>query len=522
VRILGIHREPWHDTGAAVLVEDCGGVEIVSITQERLDRVKDSRAFPGDAIDYCLKASGMSSLDEIDLVVSDYIEPAVAKQTQTLPPEKIAPEKMAIINHHQAHAAGAFYSSPFDEAAVLVVDGRGSDKETQSLFTASRESGVRLLEKSGILGLGLLYATVTVKIGFGILNEGKTMGLAPYGGGSRKDIIDWPSIRRYSGIHTDYTGLCHGRYDMRPALPPMSDDVRARLAFEVQREIEHGMLYLARRAREITGMKNLCISGGVGLNSVANNRIVQEKIFDGVFIHPACSDTGIPLGCALHGYHHILSGRGRFNFNNAHMGRAYTPGEMDCAIKSSAGFRVCCDDDDSKTVELLTDNKVLGWFQGGSEIGPRALGNRSILMNPGRAENKDHLNERVKHRENFRPFAPAVIGERAGEYFDLDRPSPFMLLVADVLPGAREKIPAVTHIDGTARVQTVSMNSNPAFYRLMEKFGEATGTPVLLNTSFNVAGEPVVETPDDAIRCFLSTGIDALRLGKNLLLKDAA
>lgn len=519
MRILGLHREPWHDTGAAVLVDDGGGVKIVSITQERLDRVKDSRAFPGDAIDYCLKASGMSSLDEIDLVVSDYIEAAAAKRSLALP---LPPEKMAIINHHLAHAAGVFHSSPFEEAAVLVVDGRGSDKETQSLFTASRDGGIRLLEKSDILGLGLLYATVTVKIGFGILNEGKTMGLAPYGGDSLKDIIDWPSIRRYSGIHTDYTGLCHGRYEMHPAISPMNDTVRARLAFEVQREIEHGMLYLARRTQEITGMKNLCISGGVGLNSVANHRILKENIFDDIFIHPACSDTGIPLGCALHGYHQILGGRGRFNFRNAHLGRAYTPNEMDCAMKSHAGFQVFRDDDDSKTVELLMDNKVVGWFQGGSEIGPRALGNRSILMNPGRAENKDHLNARVKHREHFRPFAPAVIVERAGEYFDLDRPSPFMLLVADVLPDAREKIPAVTHIDATARVQTVSMDSNPAFYRLIEKFGVATGTPVLLNTSFNVAGEPIVETPDDAIRCFLSTGIDALRLGDILLVKDAA
>jgi len=531
--ILGVHREPWHDTGAAVLVERGGKVELVSVTQERLDRVKDSRAFPSDAIEYCLDAVGAKQQD-VDLFVSDYVEvpvwnkdrlikgdyhPLLHNVTDPRVGTLDAPvEKVAMINHHQAHAASAFYASPFDEAAILVVDGRGSDKETQSLYVASRKDGIRLLEKSDRLGLGLLYATITVKIGFGILNEGKTMGLAPYGYQLSADIIDW-SKRRFEGIHTDYSRLCGGRYELHDPLPPMTEQTKARLAYEVQEEIERGMLHLARHARQVTGAKHLCIAGGVGLNSVANYRLLREGLFEDVFIQPACSDTGLPLGCALHGYYQIMKGNIRWKFSGPYLGRQYSKSEIEDAINSFSGYEVSPDPSFNKTMSLLVENKVVGWFQGRSEIGPRSLGCRSILMSPCVAENKDLLNARVKHREAFRPFAPAVLEERAQEFFNLNRPSPYMLLIADVKKEKQSLVPAVTHVDGTARVQTVNRDANQPFYRLIELFGEQTGVPVLLNTSFNVAGEPIVESPQDAIRCFLSTGIDALLLEDVLLIK---
>lgn len=537
--ILGLHREPWHDTGAAILREEKNEIRVVSITQERLDRIKDSRAYPGEAIKYCMKEAGISSINEIDLIVVDYIEVPVWNRDRVVKNDYhpllqgvdrsiyekeliniIPADKIAIINHHQAHAASAFYASGFEESTVLVVDGRGSDKETQSIFIASKKNGVRLLKKSDCLGLGLLYATLTVKIGFGILNEGKTMGLAPYGNDGSKNLVNWDK-RRFDRVHTDYSLLCGGRYDLLEQVPLLSDKVKARLAYEVQEELEKGMLHLSHYAKKITNSNYLCIAGGVGLNSVANYRILKENIFKDIFIQPGCSDTGIPLGCVLHGYYQILKRKLPYYFINAYLGRSYTKDEIKKAIQSFTGYTIIHENAIEKTVDLLINNKVVGWFQGRSEIGPRALGSRSILMNPGRMENKDILNAQVKHRESFRPFAPSVLEEEAINYFILDRPSPYMLLIADVKEEVKHKVPAITHVDGTARVQTVSKDANPEFYDLIKRFGKSTGTPVLLNTSFNVAGEPIVETPKDAIRCFMSTGIDALCIGQYLLIKNA-
>lgn len=534
--ILGLHREPWHDTGAAILIENKGEIKIVSVSQERLDRIKDSRASPKDAIEYCMNEFGIKSMDEIDLVVSDYIEvpiwnrdsittdgyhPLIGKTSENHKVESmdIPVEKIAIVNHHQAHAASAFYASPFEESAVLVVDGRGSDKETQSIYVASRKNGVRLLEKSDNLGLGILYATITAKIGFGILNEGKTMGLSPYGDDESKDIIDW-NKRRFDGVHTDYTNICGGWYELFQDIPPISDKIQARLAYEVQKELEKGMVHLANHVKEITGSDYLCIAGGVGLNSVSNYKILQENIFKDIFIQPACSDTGIPLGCALHGYYQIFKGQLPYNFKNAYLGRNYSQDEIEKAINNLSGYHIIHENVLEKTVDLLIKNKVVGWFQGKSEIGPRALGSRSILMNPTIAQNKDILNAQVKHREAFRPFAPMVLEDKLSDYFVLDRPSPYMLIIAEVKENMLNKIPAVTHVDGTARVQTVSRDFNDKIYSLINMFSDRTGVPVLLNTSFNVAGEPIVETPVDAIKCFMGTGIDALCIGETLLIKN--
>lgn len=509
--ILGLHKDPWHNTCACMIRDDGDGPRIVQLAQERLDRVKDSRAWPEDAIKACMTELGVSSVSEIDLVVLDYIRDkdwrrdhykTECRSTTFL--SEIDPKRIEVVNHHLAHAFAVYYSSPFYHCAILVVDGRGSDQETQSLFVVD-EWGLRLLESTDAVGLGMLYATVTESIGFGILQEGKTMGLAPYGGKNKRIMDFWG---RYSGIVTDYSRFVRpGSYIPNESVPLDTFEAKAQAAFDVQEELEFGMLHLARHAKQVTGKQHLCITGGVGLNSVANWKIVKSGLFEDVFINPAASDTGIALGCALYGYHEI-KGRPAFKFG-PYLGPTYTAPEL--TLPRLGGLR--------EAVKLLVENKIVSHFESRSEMGPRALGHRSILMSPLVAENKNRLNSRVKHREEFRPFAPAVPLGREREYFDLDRPSPYMLLVPEVRQDKRSVIPAVTHVDGTARVQTVTPECG-MFASLIEEFGHQTGVPVLLNTSFNVAGEPIVETPEDAVRCFLGTDIDALLLDGVLYGKD--
>lgn len=525
--VLGLHKDPWHNSGAAMIRDDGDGPRFAYVAEERLDRVKDSRAFPEASTRACMAELGVASLDEIDIVVLDYIvdrsdwrhDHARTRARIDVFLSDIPDYKIHMVNHHLCHAFAVYYSSPFDNAAVLIVDGRGSDHETQSLFHAG-PGGIKLLESTDRIGIGLLYATVTNAIGFGLLQEGKTMGLAPYGAGVNKHLFDFQG--RFDGIVTDYSAVCaEGVYEFRHAPPPITtDDDRARAAWEVQVECERALLHMARHARDRTGSRNLCISGGVGLNSVSNYKVLMAGIFDDVFINPAASDTGIPLGAALYGYHGLANRPRSYGAISPFIGPDYAPDAVERAIASFSGFQIV-HDGFGPAGEMLAQNRIVSCWQGRSEMGPRALGNRSILMSPLEAANKDTLNRRVKHREAFRPFAPAVLEERVSEYFVLDRPSPYMLFVPDVIEEKKSVIPAVTHVDGTARVQTVTAERNPHFRRLIESFEEATGVPVLLNTSFNDNGEPIVETPEDAIACFLKTDIDALLIGDSLLVKAA-
>jgi carbamoyltransferase len=523
--ILGLHRDPWHDSGAAVIRDDGTGPSIVTVSEERMDRVKDSRAFPARSIDACLADAGVGSIDGVDLVVLDYIRTPDWRCDEYQRPaargtllDRIAPEKIHVINHHLAHACSTFFASCYPDAAILIVDGRGSDNETQSLFVGE-DRAIRRIEHTDRIGIGLLYAAVTHLIGFGLLQEGKTMGLAPYGAEGRSNFLR--IAKHYDGIGTDYSDACmEGTYDLRH--PPVLADAAARAgaAFEVQKECEEAMLYLAERARKLTGKRRLCISGGVGLNSVANSVILQSRLFDDIFINPAASDTGIPLGAALYGYH-VIYGRDRLGAPiSPYIGPRHAPERVAAAV--SLAVPRCSVERErvlARAAALLADNRIVAHFHGRSEMGPRALGNRSILMSPMRAENKDVLNARVKHREAFRPFAPACLVEHACEFFEIDVASPYMLLVPSVRPQKRDIIPAVTHVDGTGRLQTVSEADNRRFRRLLELFAERTGVPVLLNTSFNDNGEPIVESPQDAVRCFLATDIDALLLEDTLLVK---
>lgn len=536
--VLGLHKDPWHDAGAAMIMADAGGVHFANLCEERCNREKDSRRFPLFATEACIKQLGVSSIADVDLIVLDYIERPDWQNDYCRHPcdtdnflGEIEPGKIHIINHHLAHAYNVFYSSDFESAAILIIDGRGSEKETQSLFLATQR-GIELIESTKLIGIGLLYAAVTQAIGFGLLQEGKTMGLAPYGADVKKQIFQFS--RYYDGVITDYSSVCvEDSYEMGvPHAPIVSFDDKARAAFEVQEETEAALLHLARYAFERTGAEYLCISGGVALNSVANYKVLRSGIFKDIFINPAASDTGIPLGAALYGYHSLLQGPKRYGTIPPYLGPSYSKEQVTAAIEAYRGttfnqqafegFRVTDENALGLAVEMLGENKIVACFHGRSEMGPRALGNRSILMSPLIAENKDILNDHVKHREAFRPFAPAVLEEFAQDYFEIDRPSPYMLFVPTVVKEKRPCIPAVTHVDGTGRLQTVAKRSNPHLYSIIEGFHQKTGVPVLLNTSFNVANEPIVETPEDALRCFLSTGIDALFIGDYLLLKDTA
>ena len=534
--VLGLHKDPWHNSGAAMIREDGHGVRFANLAEERPNREKDSRKFPNLAIKACMDELGVASTDEIDLVVMDYIiRPDWRDDWYRRPCEtetmlaQVDSRKIHVINHHLAHAYNVFYSSNFESAAVLIVDGRGSEKQTQSLFMATQD-GLELIESTRVIGIGLLYAAVTQAIGFGLLQEGKTMGLAPYGEHVEKKIFDLP--RCFNGVVTDYSSVCiEDSYAMgAPHAPIETFDDKARAAFEVQQECETALIHLAEYAFKRTGASYLCISGGVALNSVANYKVLQAGIFKDVFINPAASDTGIPLGAALYGYHTALRRPKSYKQISPYLGPSYNPERVWAAIEgyrgtpfdqhSYEGFHVVERDAKERAVEMLAANKIVACLHGRSEMGPRALGNRSILMSPLAAENKDLLNSRVKHREAFRPFAPAILEEFTTEYFHIDRPSPYMLLVPSVVEDKRAVIPAVTHVDGTGRLQTVNREFNPHFYSLIQGFYEKTGVPVLLNTSFNVAKEPIVESPEDAIRCFLTTDIDALLLGDYLLIKN--
>ena len=525
MNILGLHKSPWHNTGACIIQSsELDEVKISLISQERLDKKKDSRAFPELAINTCMKELNINSYEEIDLVIMDYIINKDWKFDNKKEQEEkegflknFPEEKIFTINHHLAHAYSVFYSSKFEEASILVIDGRGSSKETQSLFLGNRD-GIHLIDKTEKIGIGLLYSAVTQKIGFKLLQEGKTMGLAPYG--KNKNIFNFPN--KYNGIETDYSSLLlNEKYEFKKEynLDTSSFSEKANAAYEVQEECEKALLHLTRYSKEKLNTKFLCISGGVGLNSVSNYKILQSKIFDDVFINPACSDTGIPLGCALYGFHKINKKNKLYGEISPYLGPSYNSNRIEKAIYSYSGFYVNKDSEFKKTSELLYQNKIVALHQGRSEMGPRALGNRSIIMSPLYKENKDILNKRVKFREEFRPFAPACLLEYAKEYFEIDRESPYMLFVPTVKKNKKDVIPAVTHVDGTGRLQTLTKERNKHFYEIVKSFYNRTNIPILLNTSFNVAGQPIVESPEDAIETFLKTDIDALLLDNYLLVK---
>lgn len=529
--ILGVPNFANYESSTALLriPKNGGEIEYVTIAEDRLTRAKHSYTFPLRGIDYCLQHFGLEDLEQIDYIATDYARiprwhnsgPAYRKLEHDYLKLmlRFPRERILVINHHDGHAASCYYPSGFNEAGVLIVDGMGSELNTQSAYHFDGNR-VTWKERGYDWGIGRLYSFVTSSVlPYGPeKGYGKVMGLAPYGAGQGEPVLDFGVINE--GMSSDYSGF-YTRYPVSRLIakdvPQCNDRQKVieypfnRAAFEVQEECEDQLLYFARYIHEKTGTKRLCISGGVALNGRANYRILRETPIEEVWVQPACSDTGIPFGLALWAYYQVLPPPKTFSsvsMEHAYCGSPYSESEV---ADTLAKYDIATREVDHKEVaEWIAAGKIVAVFEGASEFGPRALGHRSILADPRDPKMMDRLNSSVKFREPYRPYAPVVLREHVANYFELEAESPFMLIVADVREDKRDVIPSVTHIDGTARVQTVTKKANGNFYELVWAFYEVTGVPVLLNTSFNVNREPIVETPLDALICAFGSSIDYL------------
>ncbi|MGN6692726.1 MAG: carbamoyltransferase family protein [Aquihabitans sp.] len=591
VTILGISAL-YHDSAAALVVD---GEVVAAAQQERFSRKKHDAAFPLDAVRYCLKEAGVAPdgltavayydkpLTTFVRILKSYVaagprgirtfpkamsEWSTHKLWTSLEIERgirtlgwAMPKDLYYAEHHVSHAAAAFYPSPFERAAIVTMDGVG-EWATSSIGVGRGRSVELLREQRFPDSLGLLYSAFTYHCGFRVNSgEYKLMGLAPYGepvyvdrileqlvdlgddGAMRMDLryFDYLAGRRMTNRRFDE--LFDG-----PARPPESPITQREcdLARSIQEVIERAVIGTARTARELTGEDHLVLAGGVALNCVANGRLRAEGIFDDIWVQPAAGDAGSALGCALWAHHEVL-GHPRTPaspdaMHGTYLGPGFSGDDVARDLEAAGRpFERIADPDQmaARVAELLDDGQVVAVLQGRMEFGPRALGHRSILADPRDPEAQRTLNLKVKQRESFRPFAPAVLAEHADEWFDLDGTSPYMTFVApvaedrwiapegqpagdtitDVVAQVRSQIPAVTHVDHSARIQTVDAEQAPAFHRILSAFHARTGCPVLVNTSFNVRGEPIVATPDDAYRCFVNTGIDVLVLEDCLLVR---
>ncbi|MBM3144917.1 MAG: carbamoyltransferase [Chloroflexi bacterium] len=600
--ILGISCY-YHDAAAALLKD---GMLVAAAEEERFTRVKHDFGFPHNAIEFCLQHAGITRQD-LDYVV--FYEKPLLKferilmsslgtfpkswgvfresmitwfneklwiKSQIIEKLDIPMQKLLFVEHHLSHAASAFFSAPYEEAAILTIDGVGEwTTATVGKATADWSNGKSSKQRSNHIelfnevkfphSLGLLYSAFTAFLGFQI-NEGeyKVMGMAPYGQPTRVEDVyklihvaddgsfaldmDYFSFH-HSTKHTFnhkfeklfgeprvhesvfYTPTTHPNKDH-----PQWDEATAQLnqhyadiAASIQQVTEDIMLKMAFYAYEQTGLEKLCIAGGVALNSVANGRILRESPFEELFIQPAAGDSGGALGAALYAYHVLLGQPRKFIMEHAYWGKNYSTDEVRSAITNAGRSYMLIEDKETLAammVEDLLEGKVIGLFQDRFEWGPRALGNRSILADPRQGKMKEIVNERIKFREPFRPFAPVILEERAADYYvNLDDPARhyplrYMLMVYNTKDDQGEKIQAVTHQGGSGRIQTVRREWNPLYYRTIELFEQATGVPVLLNTSFNLRGEPIVTTPANALNTFGKSDIDSLYMDGFAIWKD--
>jgi len=593
--VLGISAF-YHDSAAA-LIED--GRIIAAAQQERFSRIKHDQGFPGDAIAYCLNDAGIT-LDQVDYIgfydkplltfnrlLETYLAYAPAglrsfikaipvwvkekilqkslihKGLKKLDMGAVSEDKILFGFHHHSHASSAFYPSPFDEAAVLVMDGVG---EWATTSTGTGRGSVVTLDREICFphSLGMLYSAFTYYLGFKV-NDGeyKVMGLAPYGEPKYVQTIydNLIDIRPDGSYHLNmaYFNYCTGLTmtndlfsDLFGAPPRKAAEPLTQRDMDLARSIqvvtEDIVLAVARDLHKQSGLKNLCMAGGVALNCVANGRLLREGPFENIWIQPAAGDAGAAIGVAL-AICHTTGGIERQpragtgdGMAGSYLGPAFDEAAIHADLASyGATYHDLADSDLFNTVsDALAAEKVVGWFQGRMEFGPRALGNRSIIGDPRSVKMQSMLNLKIKYREGFRPFAPAVLREDVSDYFEMDGDSPYMLLVAQVLEDrlkkqtaedkarqgldrlqvVRSDLPAITHVDNSARVQTVDGETNPRFHKLISTFKEKTGCGVLVNTSFNVRDEPVVCTPADAYRCFMATEMDVLALGNTVLFKE--
>jgi carbamoyltransferase len=562
VVVLGISCF-YHDAAAA-LVRD--GALVAAAEEERFNRQKHSNVFPALAIEYCLAEAGIT-IGQVDHIVfyekplpkfGRILETVLAEWprsfelwvrsvplwlTSKLDHRRViqralgTSQPILFCSHHVSHAASAFLPSGFDEAAIITADGVG--EWTTTAWGTGRGTEIALTHEIRFPhSLGLLYSAITAYLGFRVNDaEWKVMGLAPYGRPRYVDqfrqVVDLRpdgSFRldlRYFSFAYSTRRTFNARWERLFGQPARESEAEltefhADIAHSGQKVIEEILLTIARHVRAETGMRNLCVAGGVGLNSVANWRMLRESGFERIFIQPAAGDSGGALGAALYVYHTMLGRPRQFVMRHACFGPSFDDARVAGVLaRYGAKARRVDREDDllRETAAWIADGKVVGWFQGRMEFGPRALGSRSILADARNPDMKGIINAKVKFRETFRPFAPSVLRERAPEFFDVEPglDLPFMLLVPQVRPEQRGVIPAVTHQDGTGRVQTLTEDVNGRYYRLVKAFGERTGVPVVLNTSFNVRGEPIVCTPEDAYRTFVNTGIDVLVMGNYVI-----
>lgn len=587
MRVLGISC--WYHDSAACLLED--GRIVGAAQEERFTRVKHDDAFPANAVRYCLAEAGTTEIDAVAfydkpiLKLHRILETSFATAPRGLRPflravpvwlkdklwiePKVMDElralgvrgepRMFFPEHHRSHAASAFFPSPYAEAAVLTLDGVG--EWATATIAAGEGSSLRILEQLDFPhSLGLLYSAFTYFTGFKVNSgEYKLMGLAPYGEGTYTQLIlDRLLDLKEDGsfrLDLDYFGflddvvMTNERFAALFGGPPRRPEApigkrEMDLAKSIQEVTEEIVLRIARHARELTGKRALCMAGGVALNCVANGRLLREGIFDELWIQPAAGDAGGALGAAYAVWHGALGGArepdgAHDRMQGAYLGPEFSAAQI-AAFLDARGYPYERVDDDEAWARmlaaLLAEEKVVGLFSGRMELGPRALGNRSIVGDARSPTMQSIMNLKIKQRESFRPFAPSVLEERVSDFFELDRPSPYMLLVADVradrrraIEPARDRplvewvnevrsdVPAITHVDGSARVQTVSARTNPRYHALLSAFEERTGYGILINTSFNVRGEPIVCTPEDAYRCFMGTEMDVLSLGPFVL-----
>ncbi|MFA5160442.1 MAG: carbamoyltransferase [Candidatus Omnitrophota bacterium] len=587
MNILGISAF-YHDS-AACLVRD--GEIVAAAQEERFSRKKHDFSFPKHAIDFCLKKGGIktSSLDcvafydkpflKFERILETYLSYAphgIASFLQAIPlwiKQKLWIKdslrtvlgfdgKIIFPEHHESHAASAFFPSPFQEAAFLTMDGVG--EWTTTSYGVGKGNKIDIFAEIKFPhSLGLLYSAFTYYTGFKVNSgEYKVMGLAPYGKPVYKDLIlkeliDLKDDGSFK-LNMKYFDYCAGlrmtndRFHKLFGAPPRKPESRLTqremdLARSIQEVTEEIMLRITRHIHKVTEQKNLCLAGGVALNCVGNGRILREGPFENIWIQPASGDAGGALGAAYFAWHQYLqkprSANGKTdNMRGSYLGPEFSDAEIEAFLSKFEIPFVRLKDEEltERVADLLAQEKVIGWFQGAMEFGPRALGGRSIIGDPRSPKMQEQMNLKIKFRESFRPFAPSIIAEKISDYFEMKAESPYMLLVAPVqkkwrcemtgdekklegielLNVKRSEIPAVTHVDYSARVQTITETQNPRFYRLLKKFDERYGSPVMINTSFNVRGEPIVCTPADAYRCFMRTHMDYLVLGNYLLDKS--
>jgi carbamoyltransferase len=578
VNILGINA--YHGNASAAIV--CDGNLVAAVEEERFNRVKYAAGFPAAAIRYCLGSAGitLAEVDHVAIPRNPWARlatklfyaarmPSFARERLkvlakfTGIPEALGQAfgmdqkslraKFHRVEHHQAHIASAFFVSPFENAAALSADGLGDFAST--MWASGKGNRLNVLGSIAFPhSLGMYYTALTQYLGFWKFgDEYKVMGLAAYG---QPEFLD--EFRRIvltnggAGFRLGLNYFTHQRTgpemswresDQTPVLGRMFSEFLERrlgpsrpadeplsnrhynLACTMQARLEEVYFQMLRDLQKRTGQKSLCLAGGVAFNCVANGKIFEETPFERVYVQPAAGDAGLAVGAAFYVQHQILGQPRKFVMEHAYWGPGFSNEQVRAAVQSSSlqssefEIRELAEEELAKeTAKLISEGKIVGWFQGRAEWGPRALGNRSIVVDPRRAEMKEILNARIKHREMFRPFAPSILEESVGEYFMRSDPSPFMTFAYAVRPEKRAAIPAPTHVDGTGRLQTVSRTGNPRYWRLIREFGNLTGVPVVLNTSFN-DNEPIVCKPEEAINCFLRTRMDVLVLGDTLITK---